>query len=102
MARGSRRSTTRTGNFTRNSLAKFIRVADERLDDYLKRLDAGDVEEDRAGGGARTNNLAEKIAALRDKRGRYAVMLEELEKGGETEMSLTDLGVEAMVVVLAT
>jgi transposase len=35
-------------NFTRNSLAKFIRAADERLDDYLKRLDAGDVEEDRA------------------------------------------------------
>src|SRR5271166_5014493 len=55
-------------NFTRNSLAKFIRAADERLDDYLKWLDAGDVEEDRAGGGARTNNLAQKIAALRDKR----------------------------------
>ena len=69
-------------NFTRNSLAKFIR-ADERLDDYLKRLDAGDDEEDRAGGGARTTNLAEKIAALSDKRGRYAAMLEELEKSGE-------------------
>ena len=32
-------------NFTRNSLAKFIRAADERLDDYLRRLDEGDVEE---------------------------------------------------------
>ena len=71
-------------NFTRNSLAKFIRAADERLDDYLKRLDAGDVEEDRAGGGARTNNLAQKIAALSDKRGRYAAMLRELERSGET------------------
>ena len=45
-------------NFTRNSLAKFIRAADERLDEYLKRLDQGDVEEDGMGGGARTNNLA--------------------------------------------
>ena len=39
-------------NFTRNSLAKFIRAADERLDEYLKRLDQGDVEEDGMGGGA--------------------------------------------------
>src|ERR1700730_9906556 len=32
-------------NFTRNSLQDFIRAADERLDDYLRRLDEGDVEE---------------------------------------------------------
>jgi transposase len=83
-------------NFTRNSLEKFLRAADERLDGYLKRLDEGDVEEDGTGGGARTNNLAEKIAALRDKRGRYGVMLEELEKGGETQMSLTDPDSRAM------
>jgi hypothetical protein len=29
-------------NFTRGSLEKFIAAADERLDDYLRRLDAGD------------------------------------------------------------
>jgi transposase len=83
-------------NFTRNSLAKFIRAADERLDDYLKRLDESDVEEGGTGGGARTNNLAQKIAALRDKRERYAAMLEELEKSGETQMSLTDPDSRAM------
>jgi hypothetical protein len=32
-------------NFTRNSLQKFIRAADERLDDYLKRLDESDLAE---------------------------------------------------------
>ena len=32
-------------NFTRGSLEKFIAAADERLDDYLRRLDAGDIEE---------------------------------------------------------
>jgi transposase len=83
-------------NFTRNSLAKFIRTADERLDDYLRRLDEGDVEEGETGGGARTNKLAEKIAALRDKRGRYAAMLEELERSGESQISLTDADSRAM------
>ena len=83
-------------NFTRNSLEKFIRAADERLDDYLKRLDEGDVEEAGTGGGARTNNLAEKIAALRDKRGRYAAMLRELEQSGESQISLTDPDSRAM------
>jgi transposase len=33
-------------NFTRNSLAKFTRAADERLDEYLKPLDEEDVGED--------------------------------------------------------
>ena len=51
-------------NFTRSSLREFIRAADERLDDYLKRLDEGDVEDGATGGGARTKNLAEKIEAL--------------------------------------
>src|ERR1700729_199091 len=47
-------------NFTRSSLREFIRRADERLEDYLKRLDEGDVEDGATGGGARTKNLAEK------------------------------------------
>jgi hypothetical protein len=34
-------------------LAARIRAADERLDDYLRRLDEGDVEEGGTGGGAR-------------------------------------------------
>ena len=41
-------------NFTRNSLQDFIRAADGRLADYLRRLDEGDVEEGGTGGGART------------------------------------------------
>jgi transposase len=83
-------------NFTRNSLQEFIRAADERLDDYLRRLDEGDVEESGTGGGARTKNLAEKIAALREKRGRYAVMLADLERTGESQISLTDPDSRAM------
>ena len=83
-------------NFTRNSLQDFIRAADERLDDYLRRLDEGDIEEGGTGGGARTKNLAEKIEALRQKRGRYGAMLADLERTGENQISLTDPDSRAM------
>ena len=44
-------------NFTRTSLQEFIRAADERPDDYLRRLDEGDVAEGATGGGAREKAL---------------------------------------------
>jgi transposase len=44
-------------NFTRSWLRAFIRAADERLEDYLKRLDEGDVADGATSGGARTKNL---------------------------------------------
>jgi transposase len=82
-------------NFTKNSLEKFIKAVDERLDEYLKRLDEDDARE--AGtGGSRTKNLAEKIEALRTKRDRYNLMLADLERSGEEQISLTDPDGRAM------
>jgi hypothetical protein len=83
-------------NFTRASLRAFIRTADERLNEYLERLDHGDVEDGATSGGARTKNLAEKIAALGEKRGRYQAMLTQLERTGEGQISLTDPDSRAM------
>ena len=82
-------------NFTRSSLEKFIKAVDERLDEYLKRLDEGDFAE-AATGGSRTKNLAEKIEALSKKRGRYGALLAELERTGESQISLTDPDSRAM------
>jgi transposase len=82
-------------NFTRNSLEKFIKAADERLEEYLQRLDEGDAAESGTGG-ARTKNLAEKIEALRNKRGCYAALLAEMERTGEAQVSLTDPDSRAM------
>jgi Transposase DDE domain len=70
-------------------LREFIRAADERLDDYLARLDASDIEDGATTSGARTKNLAEKIEALRKKRGRYEAMLAQLDRTGEDQISLT-------------
>jgi hypothetical protein len=76
-------------NFTKGSLQKFIAAADKKLEDYLNRLDAGDTQE-HATGGSRVKNLAEKIAALKKKRGEYAAHLSALEESGESQISLTD------------
>jgi hypothetical protein len=66
------------------------------MEDYLRRLDEGDVEEGETGGGARTKNLAEKIAALRETRGRYGAIIADLERTGESQISLTDPDSRAM------
>src|SRR5437660_5544869 len=82
-------------NLTTGSLQKFIEAIDKKLEDYLKRLDAGDAEE-RATSGSRVKNLAEKIEALKKKRGEYAANLTALEKSGESQISLTDPDSRAM------
>jgi transposase len=85
-------------NFTRAALSKFIREADEKLAGYMKRLDEGDAEEERAdsNSGGCGGKLAEKIAAIRDKRARHKAMLEELDRSGEDQISLTDPDARAM------
>ena len=81
-------------NFTRNSLETFIKAVDERLADYL----SGSTGRRRraATGGARVKNLAEKIEALSKKRGRYDAMLNQLDRTGEDQISLTDPDSRAM------
>ena len=82
-------------NFTRASLTQFIELADARLDDYLQRLDQSDAAEAKTTGW-RVNNLAEKIAAIRERRTRCKAMLEQLERSGEDQISLTDPDSRAM------
>jgi hypothetical protein len=82
-------------NFTRASLTQFIKAADAKLEDYLQRLDKSDATE-RATGGSRVKNLAEKIAAIRERRERHKDMLAELDQTGESQISLTDPDSRAM------
>ncbi len=82
-------------NFTRASLTGLIKAADAKLDDYLQRLDTSDARESGTGG-ARVTNLAEKIAAIRERRTRCTEMLAELDRTGESQISLTDPDSRAM------
>src|ERR1700730_13144375 len=54
-------------NFTQNSRTKFIRAADQRLDDYLRRLDEGDAAEV-GNGGAHERSRRENRGAPREAR----------------------------------
>ena len=89
-------------NFTRGALATFIREADEKLAEYTRRLDAGDTDEEQAGNGAApdrgsgSGKLAEKIAAIAARRDRHRVLLDELDRTGENQISLTDPDARAM------
>ena len=82
-------------NFTRTSLSKFIELADAKLDDYLQRLDQSDACESKTAG-SRVKNLAEKIAAIRERRTRCKEMLAQLDRTGEDQISLTDPDSRAM------
>jgi transposase len=82
-------------NFTRATLTDFIKAADARLDDYLQRLDKSDAAES-GQGGSRVRNLPEKIAAIQKQRERHKEMLAELDRTGESQISLTDPDSRAM------
>ena len=83
-------------NFTRASLAEFIKPADATLDDYLQRLDKSDAAEQAA------RRLAGQEPGREDRRDprsaatRYKAMLAELDRTGEDQISLTDPDSRAM------
>ena len=84
-------------NFTRAALAKIIGDADERLSKYMGHLDKGDADEAADGGDVgRDNKLAEKIAAIQGRRERHKALLDELDRTGEDQISLTDPDARAM------
>ena len=85
-------------NFTRAASAKIIGDADERLSKYMAHLDKGDADETAADGGdaGRDNKVAEKIAAIRGRRERHKALLDELDRTGEDQISLTDPDARAM------
>ena len=82
-------------NFTQGKLTKQIESIDQKLTDYLERLDHCDVQEAEPSA-ARTERLKEKIATLRTQQMRCQAMLQELERSGESQISLTDPDSRAM------
>jgi transposase len=82
-------------NFTHAKLTKQIESIDEKLTDYLQRLDRCDMQEAEPGA-ARVDRLTEKIATLRTQQMRCHAMLQELERTGESQISLTDPDSRAM------
>jgi hypothetical protein len=87
-------------NFTRASLTEFIKLADAKLGDDPQRLDQTDATESGAAS-SQVKNLSEKIAAIRGQRDRSEVMLAELDRTEESQISLTDPDSRAMAAHVA-
>ncbi|MGI4806843.1 MAG: transposase [Janthinobacterium lividum] len=79
---------SRRRNFTQQKLAGWIKLADERIEEYLARLDRADQAETEAEGAAASAAvLTAKIARMRERRRRHTAMLV---ASGESQKSLTD------------
>ncbi|PSO13423.1 hypothetical protein C7E20_03280 [Sphingobium sp. AEW4] len=74
---------SRKRNFTRQKLAGWISHADERIEEYLARLDLADRAEAEAEGAAhRAAALEAKIAKMRERRELHSAMLADLVASG--------------------
>ena len=76
-------------NFTQNKLNRILKEIDEKIDNYLKMLDASDKEEAHIKR-LTTKELKEKIEYLKDRKIRHEQLKEKMESRKDTQISLTD------------
>jgi len=76
-------------NFTKKKLKKRLEYIDQKIEQYFEELDAGDEEEAEVHKPT-AEELREKIERLKERRGRYGKLKDELEASGEDQVSLTD------------
>lgn len=74
-------------HYTREQLQELLARVEARIEEYLGELDRQDAE---AQGVSSPRAVAEKIAKLKERRGRYDELLGNLQASGENEVSLTD------------
>lgn len=82
-------------NFSRAKLEEKLHEIDRKIEGYLEELDRGD-EADGEGQPRSAVTLQEKLDKLRARKGRYAEWVNELERSGESQLSVTDPDSRAM------
>ena len=82
-------------NFSQTKLQKRIKEIEEKIEKYLVEMDRADEEEEDSNQ-VSAEDLKEKIARLKERKGRYGELLKELERSGESQISLTDPDSRAM------
>ena len=83
-----RASNSRKRNYSAAKLKALIEKADERIEEYLKQLDEGDIEEEAKA--VTVDALNKKIEKLKEIREEYKETRKTLEQSGEKQISLTD------------
>ena len=82
-------------NFTQAKLSETLKRLDTHLEQYLHDLDAADAEETESQQPT-AEQLREKIRQLRERKGRYEGLMREMERTGQSQVSLTDPDSRAM------
>lgn len=80
--------------YTPEQLRELIAKIENRIDDYLSRCDDQD---DEGGGGACGGNVQDKLEWLRQNKGHYQELLDELEQTGQKEISYPDADARLMM-----
>jgi len=85
-------------NFNQRKLQALLAEIDQKIERYLAELAEADKTDEQTGGAAGLSaaGLQTKIAALKDRRGRYRELLAGLEQSGDTQVSLSDPDSRAM------
>lgn len=86
---------SRDRNFTEAKLRRELAASQERLERYLQQMDEMDAADESPRKG-RVRDLAQKIAALRERRARLETHRKALQDSGEEQLSLTDPDARAM------
>lgn len=81
-------------NFSQKKLEKRLKEIDQKVERYLDELDQADKQEKQAEISA--EELKEKIARLKERKGRYEELLKKLHATGNSQISLTDPDSRAM------
>lgn len=82
--------------FTKNKIKKLIETIDKKIDDYLKKLDHGDHEEESISD-VSAKELTEKIEQLKKRKEGYRNIQTKMKQTGEDQVSLTDPDSRLMV-----
>jgi transposase len=77
-------------HFTQQQLGELLQKIEKRIDAYLAELDGQDAEVEGVLGTPSQQALEEKIALLKERKGHYGDLLEQMQASDQNEVSLTD------------
>lgn len=86
---------SRERNFTERKLKALRKRVEDKIERYLQELDENDAQETNSEKWTK-EELEEKIAWLKKRKGRYDELQQQMEGSGESQVSLTDVDARSM------
>lgn len=90
----ARAHNSKKNNYSPKKIERHIQYIEEKTNEYLTQLDSNDASEDVI----KVNDIAGKIAHLKENKIRYELLKTELAQSGEPQISTTDKDARALLV----